>query len=78
MAGLGLELTTPGFTVRLTGDCDSVPDIHTDIKQRFLRKVTEAVYVIVFFLPVPDKALLEGDFQIFGWTKSEFLFADIE
>ena len=30
------------------------------------------------FLPVPDKALLDDDLQIFGWTKSEFLFTDIE
>ena len=31
-----------------------------------------------FFLRVPDKALLDDDLQIFVWTKSEFLFTDIE
>ena len=33
---------------------------------------------VQFFWPVPDKALLDYDFQIVGWTKSEFLFTDIE
>ena len=28
--------------------------------------------------PVPDKALLDDDFQIFGRTETEFLFTDIE
>ena len=29
------------------------------------------------FWPVPDKGLLDDDFQIFGCTKSIFLFTDI-
>ena len=45
-------------------------------KHRQSNKNSEIIQV--FCLPVPDKALLDDDFQIFVRTKSEFLFTDIE